>query len=75
MSAGETDDVVPDMPGDDGVAEPELGTLEVEGARLLGNEAGPGSAGTVSTTTRSMRGPTPTTPRPTGAATRGTSRG
>ncbi len=37
--SGESDDIVPDNPTDDGVAEPELGTLEVEGARLLGNEA------------------------------------
>jgi len=34
-----SDPVTPDMPSDDGVVEPELGTLEVEGARLLGNEA------------------------------------
>jgi len=39
MTAGEPDPITPDMPTDDGVAEPELGTLEVEGARLLGNEA------------------------------------
>ncbi len=39
MSAGEPDPITPDMPDEDGVIEPELGTLEVEGARLLGNEA------------------------------------
>jgi hypothetical protein len=39
MTAGQPDPIHPDMPTDDGVAEPELGTLEVEGARLLGNEA------------------------------------
>ncbi len=37
--SGETDDVVPDMPADDGVSQPELRTVEIEGARLLGNEA------------------------------------
>jgi hypothetical protein len=37
--SGETDDVVPDMPADEGLDQPELGTLEVEGARLLGNDA------------------------------------
>jgi hypothetical protein len=39
MTPGEPDPIIPDMPDDDGVVEPELGTLEVEGARLLGNEA------------------------------------
>jgi hypothetical protein len=34
-----SDDVTPEMPEDEGVAEPELGTLEIEGARLLANEA------------------------------------
>jgi hypothetical protein len=32
------DDITPEGPEDEGVAEPELTTEEVEGARLLGNE-------------------------------------
>jgi hypothetical protein len=36
---GEPDDLTPDMPADEGVDEPELRTVEIEGARLLGNEA------------------------------------
>ena len=36
---GPTDDLTPEMPEDEGVAEPELGTLEIEGDRLLANEA------------------------------------
>ncbi len=36
---GESDDLIPDMPADDGVDQPELRTVEIEGARLLGNEA------------------------------------
>ncbi|MFN8038270.1 MAG: hypothetical protein U0Q07_03570 [Acidimicrobiales bacterium] len=34
-----TDDVTPDFPEEDGVAEPELPEVDVEGARLLANEA------------------------------------
>jgi len=41
MSSDDTPHLVPDEPEDVGVEEPELGTLEVEGARLLGNEARP----------------------------------
>ena len=37
--SGPSDPVTPDMPEDVGVAEPELETTEIEGARLLGNEA------------------------------------
>lgn len=33
------DDVTPDRPSDDGVIEPELRQVDVEGARLLANEA------------------------------------
>jgi len=36
---GEPDDLTPDMPEDEGIEEPELRTVEIEGARLLGNEA------------------------------------
>jgi hypothetical protein len=39
LMSGQSDDIVPDHPTDDGVSEPELGTLEIEGARLLGNDA------------------------------------
>ena len=34
-----TDDVTPDFPEEDGIAEPELPEVDVEGARLLANEA------------------------------------
>lgn len=34
-----TDAVHPDLPEQDGLAEPELPEVDVEGARLLGNEA------------------------------------
>jgi hypothetical protein len=33
------DDITPDMPEDEGLTEPELAIEEIEGARLLGNEA------------------------------------
>ncbi len=33
------DDVTPDFPQEEGVAEPELPEVDVEGARLLANEA------------------------------------
>lgn len=33
------DDVTPEFPGEEGVAEPELPEVDVEGARLLANEA------------------------------------
>ena len=36
---GESDHLTPEMPEDEGVVEPELGTLEIEGDRLLANEA------------------------------------
>ena len=36
---GPTDDVTPEMPEDEGITEPELRTEEIEGARLLANEA------------------------------------
>ena len=36
---GPTDDLTPDMPEDEGITEPELDTLEIEGDRLLANEA------------------------------------
>ena len=36
---GPTDDVTPEMPEDEGIIEPELRTEEIEGARLLANEA------------------------------------
>ncbi len=39
MSEAERDAVTPDRPQDDGVVEPELPQVDVEGARLLGNEA------------------------------------
>jgi hypothetical protein len=39
MSSDDHPDLVPDNPEDVGVDEPELATVEIEGARLLGNEA------------------------------------
>jgi hypothetical protein len=33
------DDVAPDVPEDDGLTEPELPEVDIEGARLLANEA------------------------------------
>jgi len=35
----DTDGIVPDMPESEGLREPELRTDEIEGARLLANEA------------------------------------
>ena len=39
MSNPPVDDVEPDQPEDDGLAEPELPEVDIEGARLLANEA------------------------------------
>jgi hypothetical protein len=39
MTNSPVDDVEPDQPEDEGLAEPELPEVDIEGARLLANEA------------------------------------